>query len=250
MYKISSKVRYSEIGGDGKLTIPAIINYFQDCYIEHGEFLGLGLESMKGTDKAWFLGSWQIVFDRRPVMNEKIEVGTKTYEIKEFFDRRNFLMYDEEGKLLVHANSNWLYVNTKRNRPVKYDTSGGKDSHVEEEFPMKKANRKIIAPENRGEWKEASEYRVKRSAIDTNSHVNNCEYVRIGLNFLPKEFDETKIRQLRVEYKKPAKLDDIMIPRYLFLEEEGKVFMELNNVKKESFVVLEFSYQEYDGEEE
>ena len=30
-YSFTSRIRYSEIGEDGCLTLPGLINYFQDC---------------------------------------------------------------------------------------------------------------------------------------------------------------------------------------------------------------------------
>mgnify|MGYP000603361539 CR=1 FL=1 len=30
-YSFTSRIRYSEIGEDGNLTLPGLINYFQDC---------------------------------------------------------------------------------------------------------------------------------------------------------------------------------------------------------------------------
>lgn len=44
MYTIESRVRFSEVGEDGYLTIPAIVNYFQDCSTFQSEELGRGIE--------------------------------------------------------------------------------------------------------------------------------------------------------------------------------------------------------------
>lgn len=247
MYEISTKVRYSEIGEEGILTLPSIIRFFQDCYIEHGAALGYGIGSLEGSTEVWFLGFWQICIRRRPKMNETLSIGTKTYELEGFFDRRNFLMYDEKRELLAFANSVWLYVDTKRKRPIKYRLREGATSHVEEEFPMKKASRKIALPE--GIFVQCEAFPIRKSHIDTNSHVNNCEYLRIAVDFIPEAFDETKIRQVRVEYKKPAVLGDILYPRYIFRQDEGILYMELCNEKGEAFTGLLFSYHEYIGDE-
>lgn len=42
MYSFTSRVRYSEIGQDGRLTIPALVDYLQDCTTFGSEELGLG----------------------------------------------------------------------------------------------------------------------------------------------------------------------------------------------------------------
>ena len=44
MYTFDSRVRYSEIGEDKKLTLYSLLNYFQDCTTFHSESLGRGME--------------------------------------------------------------------------------------------------------------------------------------------------------------------------------------------------------------
>ena len=41
-YSFNSRVRYSETGEDGRLTLPGVLNYFQDCCTFHAESIGLG----------------------------------------------------------------------------------------------------------------------------------------------------------------------------------------------------------------
>ena len=42
MYEFKSRVRYSEIDHRGTMTLPALINYFQDSSTFHSEEAGLG----------------------------------------------------------------------------------------------------------------------------------------------------------------------------------------------------------------
>ena len=64
MYEFNSRVRYSEIDHHGTLTLPALINYFQDCSTFQSEDVGLGTEVLKAEKRAWILSYWQ---DRRTV---------------------------------------------------------------------------------------------------------------------------------------------------------------------------------------
>ena len=51
-YSFTSRIRYSEIGEDGCLTLPGLINYFQDCSTFHSEAVGMNiarLSAMKRT---------------------------------------------------------------------------------------------------------------------------------------------------------------------------------------------------------
>ena len=57
-YSFSGRVRYSEIGENGLLTLPGILNYFQDCSTFQSEDIGLGTEVLKAKKKA-FSVSWK-----------------------------------------------------------------------------------------------------------------------------------------------------------------------------------------------
>ena len=51
-YEFEARVRYSEIGHRGTMTIPALINYFQDCSTFHSETVGLGMEHLRQIGRA------------------------------------------------------------------------------------------------------------------------------------------------------------------------------------------------------
>ena len=61
MYTFDSRVRYSEIDHQGTMTLPALINYFQDCSTFQSESLGLGMKALREKKKAWVLSYWQVV---------------------------------------------------------------------------------------------------------------------------------------------------------------------------------------------
>ena len=240
MYTFKSTVRFSETGKDSKLTIPHLISYFQDCSTLHGNKAGLDRKKLIKMEKAWFLSSWQIVINKRPGIDEKIEVETRAYEIRGFYGLRNFIMYNEAKEVCAYANSIWFYVDTKKGRPVKYEQKDGTGFEIDEEFPMEKADRKIIIPENADKTIKGDRLKVRESHLDSNYHMNNREYVRIALDFMPDSFDIDDLRQIRVEYKKAAVLDEIMVPVYYFDVENKKIFVSLENEAGENFAKVEF----------
>jgi acyl-ACP thioesterase len=107
MFTKESTVRLSEVGSDGYLTLPGVINYFQDCSELHSESVGVGVEV--DNDYAWVLNSWQIQIKSYPKMNDKITVGTLPHRIKGIQGDRNFLMMDENDNVIINANSIWSY---------------------------------------------------------------------------------------------------------------------------------------------
>ena len=54
-YSFTSRIRYSEIGEDGNLTLPGLINYFQDCSTFQSEAIGEGVAELKKRGCAWVL---------------------------------------------------------------------------------------------------------------------------------------------------------------------------------------------------
>ena len=54
-YTFDSRVRFSEVDHTKKMTLPGIINYFQDCSTFQSEGLGYGVDYFTKYGKAWVL---------------------------------------------------------------------------------------------------------------------------------------------------------------------------------------------------
>lgn len=65
MYTFDGRVRYSEVGEDGCMSLESLLNYFQDCSTFHSEDIGLGMDYLKGLGQVWLLSAWQ---DRKSVV--------------------------------------------------------------------------------------------------------------------------------------------------------------------------------------
>ena len=52
MYTFDSRIRYSEIDRSGRLSIPAVVDYFQDCSAFQSEELGVDVRECSGFDEA------------------------------------------------------------------------------------------------------------------------------------------------------------------------------------------------------
>ena len=53
MYTFESRVRFSEADHTELLTLPGLVNYFQDCSTFQSEDIGYGVESLKKSGQAW-----------------------------------------------------------------------------------------------------------------------------------------------------------------------------------------------------
>lgn len=118
-YSFTSRIRYSEIGEDGNLTLPGLINYFQDCSTFQSEAIGEGVAELKKRGCAWVLSAWQIHVRRNPSLGEAVKITTWASGFKGFLGMRNFTMETEDGEMLACANSIWSYVNMETGHPVR-----------------------------------------------------------------------------------------------------------------------------------
>ena len=61
MYEFDSRVRYSEVDHHGTMTVPALINYFQDCSTFQSEDLGIGTTVLKESPagNTRYTNQWQ-----------------------------------------------------------------------------------------------------------------------------------------------------------------------------------------------
>ena len=115
MYAFDSRVRFSEADHHETITLPGIINYFQDCSIFHSEDIGLGIDYLKERKRAWVLTSWQIVVDRYPRIGERIRVATWATEFNGLYGHRNFCMWDERGERAACARPKTFCAVTRTN---------------------------------------------------------------------------------------------------------------------------------------
>ena len=232
MYAFDSRIRYSETDSEGRLTLNALLNYFQDCSTFHSEDVGLGIGYMKEIGQVWVLSAWQIVVNRYPQLGEKVRIVTLPYELKAFLGYRNFAMLDEKGEYIAKANSLWSLLDVTTGKPVIVNEAMRKGYVADEKLDMDYAPRKITVPEG-GQLLESIV--VKKHHLDTNHHVNNGQYVNIAMEYLPDDF---VIRQMRAEYKQQARLNDVICPAREV--DENKTTVILNDEKAEPYAVVEF----------
>lgn len=232
-YEFHSHVRYSECGEDGRLSLKAVVDYFQDTATFQGEHLGIGVGYLKKQNIAWILTSWQIITDHFPKLAEPVTAQTWAYDFKNFYGLRNLVLLDGEGRKAAWANSVWVLMDMKRMRPVKVPPLLLEKYGSDEPLEMEYAPRKIKEPET-GE--EMTPFAVVKTHLDTNHHVNNGQYIEMARTYLPEKFD---LYETRVEYKAQAHLGDLICPKVC--TEDGVVTVLLRDEEGRSYCVVRFA---------
>lgn len=235
-YEFDSRIRYSEVDSEGKLTWLALMDYFQDCSVFQSEQLQIGIGYLAEHHQAWVLTSWQICLNRMPKLADLVTTQTFAYAMKGFYGYRNFLMKDEAGECLAYANSIWALMDTQSGRPIRVSDEMEALYGMEPQLPMKCDGRKIALPQ---ECEAKEPFVVPAHFMDTNHHMNNIHYVEVALELVPEDF---MIGQIRVEYRKAALCGDTMIPK-IHAKDDTMLTVVLADTADKPYAIVEFTKQ-------
>lgn len=233
MYSFSSRVRFSEVDSEQKMTLHSVLNYFQDCSTFHSAATHMDIDELTAYGYAWVLASWQVVVNRYPKLGEEIVVKTWPYNFKGFLGYRNFTLEDQYGNVYAYANTLWTFLNLSTMHPAKILPDVAEAYPLSPQFPMEIAPRKITLA---GEEVPAAPWAVMKHHIDVNQHVNNSMYILMAQEYLPEDF---QILQMRTEYKNAATLGDQVYP---FLVDTGELFQVImKDGNGQTYAVVEFT---------
>ena len=232
MYFFNTRIRYSEVGTDGLLTIDALINYFQDCSTFQSEDLGVGVDYLKRQNRCWIINSWQMKIVSMPKLGQEVLVYTWPNTLNGIFGTRNFKMTEKEGRVLAVATSLWTFFDTQNMRPAKITQDIISRYEMEPEFEADWEGRKIALKEV---MEEKETFWVQNVHLDTNHHVNNGQYVQMAMAYLPKDFS---VQSFRAEYKKAAVHGDA-ITSYIY-KEETRIIVSLADTDRMPYAIIEF----------
>ncbi|HSF55719.1 MAG TPA: acyl-ACP thioesterase domain-containing protein, partial [Algoriphagus sp.] len=130
------------------------------------------------------------------------------------FAFREFLIWDQNGRVLVRAMSSWLLLNseTKRiQRPEHLLPSSLFDPTVKPDWQPGKISLS-------GDLLGSEQIKVRLSDLDLNNHVNNTSYIRWVENLL---FDHgVRPKELLINYLAECVQGDVVVLR-LFKKESG-----------------------------
>ncbi len=233
MYSYDSRVGFSMVDADQKITINGIIDYFQNASTFHSEDLGVGYDYLLPKNLVWVINTWQVDILRYPKYLEKIRVTTTPYKFRGFVGYRNFTL-ESEGEILVKANSMWSLIDLRTMKPavVPEELPGVYGSA--EPMDMEYVTGRIRLPESA---KEVGRLKVEKHFLDPNRHMNNGQYINIAASNLPEDFE---IKRLRAEYRNQAFLGDELIV-VAGMDNSGKFMVSINDSAGKPYSVTEFT---------
>ncbi len=199
-------IPYFLIDKDRKLRITALLQFLEDMAIRHSEACGVGLDYYHKNGVAWVLAKWDVEIFSYPGFNQQVTITTIPTSFRSFFGFRMLEVRDENDELLARAHTLWVFVDTKRKKPIPVTDelvrAYGLTRDQKEPLP-------IDAPAPPVSEEMQAMFQVRPSDIDTNRHVNNIRFVEWALDTLPVDFTQNhSVRRVLVDYRKELKFGE------------------------------------------
>lgn len=193
-----SFVGLREIGKDNKLSNKGILALLEDAGCKHSEMAGLGITNINETKKSWVILSWRVKVFYRPEFNTNLIVKTWSRKIDKLYAYRDYKIYDDKNSLIAIGTSKWILVDYDSGRIIKltdelvrgYETEDIKVFDDEDEIKL----------DFDYEIKNRICYKITKSQIDLNHHLNNINYLDLATEILPESIDS--YNYIQVLYKK------------------------------------------------
>lgn len=207
MFSLNYKVTTSTCDSEGRLKLYSALLMMQDCSEMWIDTEPTVQQFFARENMTQLLVARQVEVLRVPRFKEQLTVTTTVYEVKPMFGFRNTFIYDAQHQPCYRTWSMGAFVDKANGHLRRIDDEVVQSLNIEPKLDMTYRDRRIILPKQGGE--QGQPIAVMRADIDYNRHVNNANYVRMAMELLPTDF---VVRDLRVEYRVPARLGDVLTP--------------------------------------
>lgn len=235
MYSYEAFVGISKVGADGKLTLGAMLDYFQDCEWQDIMTEPVLSEFFNKNKAVIFLIYRQVDIFRRPSFAEKLFVKTWAFDVTPILGYRNTSICDKSGNICIASYIVGSFVNLETGKPIKVPKEILGSISIAKKLDMDYQPRKIVNHDTRDEIQ--NEIKVWKFFVDANGHMNNATYAELAEEYIP---DEYEVKRIRMEYMTPAKRFDSLIPSVYHLN-SGVIGVKLASDTGKEYARIEFS---------
>lgn len=178
-YTKSFEVGSFQVHPDGKISLSSLADLLQEIAWKHADSADFG-RNLLVSHQMWALSRLDIKIFRFPKWGDSITLFTGGRGADKLFAFREFMVRDENERVLVRAMSSWLLLNSETKRIQK----------PEQVLPPK-----LFDPTHKPNWQPekislggdllgSEEIIVRLSDLDLYNHVNNTSYIRWVENLL------------------------------------------------------------------
>ena len=168
-----------ECGPGGSMKLHSLMLHLQEAAARHADVLGWGMDWLRKNGSIWVLVNFRMDLVRAPRWGEDISLFTWPAGHDAIRAFREFRGIAEGGEERFTASSDWIILDAQSKMPRVLS---------EVDFSVVETTKRSLPPPLRlketGEYAPVYKALVGSSSIDMNTHVNNTEYIRWGMDAL------------------------------------------------------------------
>ncbi|MBP1691476.1 MAG: acyl-ACP thioesterase [Bacteroidetes bacterium] len=196
-----------ELDHRGEMPLWVVFRFLQEAAELNAVELGFDTETMLKQALTWMLVRLQLRVGEVPAGRTIIKAESWPSGVESRFAMRDFRLYQQgAAEPFAVATSAWLLIDINRKRPVtvanvlKGDHLLHRERMIADAFPN-------INPSGHPDF--GTDFRIRRSDLDMNDHVNNTHYVEWLAEAVPETvWREWSVLELDIEYKRAVQFGE------------------------------------------
>lgn len=218
------KISSAFIDSTVKMGIAQSVLMVQDNLTECFNMLGCdGVVYREQFNAFWVFTKTKLHFYRRPDWREEITASTFPIDNEGFRTHVNTVLKDKNENVLIAANQEACVLDMEKHRPMRLTNL----PYPKENFPV--AAVKDPFEKFSVEFSEDDfiyEQVIRSQHIDMSHHMNNIEYIKLGLNVFTDDFLEShEPKELEVHYTGESKEEQTL--KVYRRDKDGRTFVEI-----------------------
>ncbi len=190
-----------------------LLSILQDIAEMHSSSVGYGITDIEKTNYSWALLNWKVKIISRPKYGDIITVKTWSRYSTKLYSYRDYEVLNSKGDIVAVATSKWVLIDVSSGKLAKIS-----DSLIAKYEPEDKSVFEIVElpklsePQN---YSNSISYKIRKSDIDINNHMNNLCYLDIATEVFPDNVTEIdNCNEFEIMYKHQIKIDDNIMAYY------------------------------------
>ena len=195
--KLDLRVMPSMCDENSLMSIPAMLDMFQDSAGIHAESVGMGAFDLEKMGLFWIVSKTRLVVNSRPLVQEMGEATTWIQPAERVSCERDWALL-RDGEQLAYVKSIWAALRRDNFRPGRLA-----DFYPDSDFSIAPPDDKPFTRmgKNFDGAEPFGEYTIRSVDIDRGGHMNNVNYVRAMLGcFTCSQLAEMNIRELDMQF--------------------------------------------------
>lgn len=214
-YREKYTIRSSEVAPDGKAKLQSICDLLQETAGNQALRLNFDISQLREQNLTWVLHRLHVKMDAFPAWRDEITIETWPSSGDTLRAYRDFVIMDAKDNEIGKCLSYWLMINIESRRPVRIPEDVLKMAPSDTDHVLEVQKGRIDFDK---EPAGSKTFRVRRSDLDMNEHVNNVKYIEWALEALPSDYRPEKID---IEFLSECREDDVLISEFTDTEMAG-----------------------------